>query len=216
MEFNYFEMVVRLHLMKLLLDVVEQVRRVNSLHEKIDNVKEKWQNRQDHQNLELERKNVFNDSKVEAQKVAPYLSEGLQQLHDKQYLDWVEVQHEAIPGLQLQQFLFQFLVGATKWWLGVSLWPSHPISLHVGVEREFSSFIENIASKNQDSDDGEDGDVIMAHRGVVLISPIYDALRHDSLKSSLLFFPVLHNMMKIFNPIESKDKHQKYTVEECG
>ena len=114
MEFNYFEMVVRLHLMKLLLDVVEQVRRVNSLHEKINNVKEKWQNRQDHQNLELERKNVFNDSKVEAQKVAPYLSEGLQQLHDKQYLDRVEVQHEAIPGLQLQQFLFQFLVGATK------------------------------------------------------------------------------------------------------
>lgn len=43
-----------------------------------------------------------------------------------------------------------------------------------------------------------------------------DALWHNCLIKIVLFFPMLHDMVKVFNLIKKEDKNQKYTVEKRG
>jgi len=87
LELQDLKMVVSLHLVHLLPNVVEQMRRVYSLHENRHHVKEEREHRQHHNGLEIERKNVLYKAKVEAQEMLPDLTKSFHELGAEQNLN---------------------------------------------------------------------------------------------------------------------------------
>ena len=146
----------------------------------------------------------------------PDLPEGLSEFSEEKQLDWVNVQHVGVPWLDGQKFLFKFWIRDAKF-ISISYWPTHPIGLHVGVERYFSSLKVNVRPTNEYPNDGKHRNVVIAWRCMII--SLYDNViwLYSFLTLFLisLFLPVLHNNMNVFYPIKHEDENQKHTIEEC-
>ena len=131
------------------------------MHEDRHHVEEEGEHGQDHDRLEIEREDIFYQAEVQAEEVLPNLPKSFDELDAEHQLDRVNVQHVGVPWLNLEELLLQLWARNTVL-VSVSLWPTHPVGLHVGVKGELLGLEIDVKAGDKYSDYCKHGDVVVA------------------------------------------------------